>query len=493
MSQSSFPKKLVGGDLLGLVTVGMHTDPLVIYREYIQNAVDSIAASGTTEDGRVEINIDLGTMRVVIQDNGPGLSHVQSLQELVPIANSHKCRGIDRGFRGIGRLSGLAFADSVTFLTRQRAEEPVTCIHWDGISLRRRVADGLPIEKAISECVRVEIVSEDKYPARFFQVEINGVARFAAGSILNREVVRDYIGEVCPVPFASGFQYAKHISNLFEKGQVPLVLDVFLNGEETPVTRRHGDGIFFSEDCRDRFTELEKVAIPTVEGSGNTAIGWMAHSSYLGAASKKLGIRGVRARVGNIQIGDETLFDHLFTEDRFNRWCVGEIHILDSRIVPNGRRDYFEPSPHTRNLENHLGSVFRKMERRCRTASGKRNKVRRFQSFLDDTEATYELAKSGYLTVNAARLLIDRKLNDIAKLRENLETVEDRVNDVMTLETLEKKLVKCRAYPECPSFAGVEPSEVPVYQKIFHVLAETSASPSVAIKMIETILERVER
>ena len=478
---------------MSLVTVGMHTSPLVIYREYIQNAVDSIAASGATEDGRVEISIDPGDMRVIIRDNGPGLSHEQSLQELVSIANSHKCRGIDRGFRGIGRLSGLAFGDSVAFFTRQRPEEPVTCIYWDGISLRKRVAEGFPIEKVISECVRVETVSGDKYPERFFQVEINNIARFAAGSILNSEAVRDYIGEVCPVPFASDFQYAKCVSNLFEEGQNPLTLDVFLNGEETPITRRHGDGIFFSEGYRDRFTDLEKVAIPTLEGNRNAAIGWIAHSFYHGALPKKLGIRCARARDGNIQVGDETLFDHLFTESRFNRWCVAEIHILDPRIVPNGRRDYFEPGPHTRNLENHLGVVFRKIERRCRDASGKRNKIRRFQSFLDDTEATCELAKSGYLTANAARLLIDRKLNDIAKLRENLEVVEYRVNDVMTLEVLEKKLLKFRGHPQCHSFAGVEPSEVSIYQNIFYMLAEISASPSAAVKVIEAILARVER
>ena len=271
---------------------------------------------------------------------------------------------------------------------------------------------------------------------------------------MNRKVVRDYIGEVCPVPFTSTFHYAKCVSNLFEKSQGPVTLDIFLNDEEAPITRRHGDGIFFSEDYQDRFVELEKVAIPTIDGNKNAAIGWMAHSSYLGALPKKLGIRCVRARVGNIQIGDETLFDHLFMENRFNRWCVAEIHILDPRIVPNGRRDYFEPGPHIRNLENHLGSVFRKVERRCRSASGKRNKVRRFQSFLDNAKATCELAKSGYLTENATRLLIDRKLNDIAKLRENLEITEYKVYDVMTLEALEKKLIKFRANPEHTSFCG---------------------------------------
>ena len=33
---------------------------------------------------------------------------------------------------------------------------------------------------------------------------------------------------------------------------------------------------------------------------------------------KRLGIRGIRARMGNIQIGDEAIFDHLFPEERVN-------------------------------------------------------------------------------------------------------------------------------------------------------------------------------
>ena len=98
---------------------------------------------------------------------------------------------------------------------------------------------------------------------------------------------------------------------------------------------------------------------------------------------KRLGIRGIRARAGNIQIGDENVFEHLFPEERFNRWCVGEIHIMDSRIVPNGRRDYFEPGPHTRNLENQMAAVARRISARCRTASTARNKEYKFQAALD--------------------------------------------------------------------------------------------------------------
>jgi hypothetical protein len=44
-------------------------------------------------------------------------------------------------------------------------------------------------------------------------------------------------------------------------------------------------------------------------------------------------------RCGNIQVGDDRMFEELFPEARFNGWSVGELHVIDPRIIPNGRRD----------------------------------------------------------------------------------------------------------------------------------------------------------
>ena len=117
----------------------------------------------------------------------------------------------------------------------------------------------------------------------------------------------------------------------------------FLDDEALPITRRFSDKIRFSNGREDHFTDFEKIDVPAVDGNGCAAIGWVAHSSYRGVIPKDAGIRGIRARAGNIQVGDETIFDHLFPEDRFNRWCIGELHIVDPRIIPNGRRRKLRP------------------------------------------------------------------------------------------------------------------------------------------------------
>ena len=483
----STPDFLVGGDILNLITSGMYASPLAIYREYLQNAADSIASSRSPHNGKVEIKIDLNGQRVTIRDNGPGLSYAQAKNQLIPISRSSKRRQYDRGFRGIGRLSGLAFGDAVTFLTRASEKEPVTQMIWDREKLRDGISRKLSVEDIIKGCVTVSKIDGDNYPSNFFEVQIGGIPKYAASYILNKDAVRQYLGEVCPVPFDTDFPYKANISNLFNGQFSSLILDVYIDGEITPITRPHQDGICVLGGKIDDFVGFEEIKIPALGDGGYAAIGWIAHSSYLGAIQKTSGIRGVRVRVGNIQVGDETVFDHHFSESRFNRWCVGEIYIVDAHIIPNGRRDYFEPGAHLRNLENHLGAICRKIERRCRMASKQRNKHRHLEDFLDSLESTYDLVTSGYLAAREARQYSARILAKIPDFREKYE-VSNYAREIKRLDALEAKLSNYQFPPGRCSFSGVNPPDIPIYRKIFKILAETSPTPRQAKKAIEVIL-----
>ena len=482
---------LVGSDVLGLITAGMYDNPLTIYREYIQNTADAIASAGDGGEGRVEIQIDPSQLCVKIRDNGPGLAHEAAVRALLPIAQSQKHRESDRGFRGIGRLAALAFSDSVTFLTRTRNDRLVTRIAWDGSELRRKINAARQTESVIRECVTVEQLTGLEHPTHFFEVQITGIGRHAAGLMLNRNAVRNYVAEVCPVPFASTFPFASKIEKLLDKGRRPLVLNVILDGEVSPVTRRFADLIRFAEDRMDSFTELEEVEVPSLDRRGSAAVGWIAHSSYLGAIPKGYGIRGLRGRIGNIQIGDETIFDTLFPEERFNRWCVGEIHILDPRIVPNGRRDFFEPGPHVRNLENHVRTIAHRISARCRTASSQRHKERRFQTSLHQIEEAFDLATSGYLSNKDAQVLVNRAMNHIQEIRKNIGATNGHVGERLEqLEALERKWGSFQPPREPTSLRGIKESEVATYRKVFQTLAEISPSPGAAKEMIEAVLAR---
>ena len=481
---------VVGPDILAMVTSGLYTNPLAVYREYIQNAVDAIAKSADPDNGRIDISINPVHRQLKIRDNGPGLTLSQAKRDLIPISLSLKQLGDNRGFRGIGRLCGLAFSQSITFLTRKSEAAPLTRVHWDGNNLREAISKRLSVVKTLSHCVVVETLPGDSYPANFFEVQVNGVSRYASGALLNQDAVRNYIGEHCPVPFNQSFPYSDCVDRLFATGDEPFNVAVHLDGEDSLIARRHEDRLFLSNNVVDPLTEFEAIDIPLADGSGSAAVGWIAHSSYLGAIPQKTGVRCLRARQGNIQIGSEDVFDHLFTETRFNRWCVGEVHILDTGILPDSRRDYFEPSPRLRHLENHLSALCRNLEKRCRDASKKRNVYRRAQMFVEDVKATIELASSGYLGRTASQRLVDNKMDEINSFRLQCKSQDRFEISIGQLDTLETTLSSFREIKKLPVLQGVKPDEVPAYETAFQVISEMVSSPTDAREIIEAVLAR---
>ena len=69
----------IGHQVLDIITSGMYDDPLMVYREYIQNSVDSIDVATQrglfpSDGGRISILISGLNRTVSIEDNGAGLS-----------------------------------------------------------------------------------------------------------------------------------------------------------------------------------------------------------------------------------------------------------------------------------------------------------------------------------------------------------------------------------------------------------------------------------
>jgi len=119
---------IVGKDILELLSSAMYIDPLSIYREYIQNSTDSIDEaetqclySGSTHPG-IEITIDCSDRCIKIRDNGVGVQKHAIAKTLTSIGGSKKRGKRSRGFRGVGRLSGLGYCHELVMRTKAKCD-----------------------------------------------------------------------------------------------------------------------------------------------------------------------------------------------------------------------------------------------------------------------------------------------------------------------------------------------------------------------------------
>lgn len=290
---------------------------------------------------------------------------------------------------------------------------------------------------------------------------------------------------------ANAFPLAPEIREFLATHTDYFVLDVRVNDDDSPVKRPFGETIPLTDKYGAAFERLETRVIPTIDGNGLAAIVWLAHTPYAGSIPRGVGVRGLRARLGNIQIGSDRIFEHLFLEPRFNGWCVGEVHVLDKRIVPNGRRDYFESSPHQRNLENHIGAIAHEISTRCRRASSQRNKLRHISAAIGRLRRTRDFAVSGYLSPADASALVERERQRIPEIKQLLTTlgIANSMSDQKELAQFATQLEDIEVNPEA-ALNGVPPDSVATLQAAFGAIAE-AMPPDSAYDMVESILRRL--
>ena len=380
------PEIAVGKDVLELVSTAMYVDPMTVYREYIQNAADAIDTARKTSllvpdgRGRVDISVDAGARTVRIRDNGCGLAFEDFARQLTALGGSAKRGGSLRGFRGVGRLAGLAYARELAFRSAVAGEKYVSQLKWDCRRLRAALREE-PYDSGIAELVRevatLERVKSDELGNSFFEVEMRGVVRLGNDRLMNPGAISEYISQVAPVPFAAEFRFGAEISKRLSDYVALGDLDISINGGD-PVCRPHRDRLKIERGRALNFQELSLLEIPGLDSSV-AAVAWVLHHEYAGIVPAATLVKGVRVRTGNLQVGGHAVLENVFPEPRFNSWSVGEVHVIDSRIVPNGRRDSFEENVHFNSLLNHLVPLARDLAHRCRTSSVRRRHTREFE------------------------------------------------------------------------------------------------------------------
>jgi hypothetical protein len=495
---------LVGKDVLELVSSAMYVDPLTIYREYIQNAADSIDDARRTgllagrEPGRVDIELDPGTRTVRLRDNGSGLPWPNFVSRLTALGMSAKRGMAARGFRGVGRLAGLGYAQELVFRSRAKGENFVSEMRWDCRELRTKLraahADS-GLAELVSSIVSVAQIDGNDFPERFFEVELKGLVRLRSDKLMSPTAIAEYLGQVAPVGFSPEFRFGAEITGVARSCVELGEIEIHIAGLDAPVFRPHRDAIILDEKRLISFEGVEFIEVPAIDG-GVAAVAWVLHHDYEGAIPSSL-IKGLRLRSGNIQVGDHTLLEELYPEQRFNVWSVGEVHVVDRRIVPNGRRDHFEQNAHLHNLINHLTPTARAIARRCRTNSVRRKWLRQFEIHNEAIREKLDIVRQGVLSKkerNAVALSTKQVLLQMEKIAGMDLLIEDDPDQLRAIvERLREEVgaVIQETTPEKSPLSHLPSDRQAMYQHLFALIYECSQNRTAAKALVDRILLKI--
>lgn len=375
----------IGKFTLESLTTGMYNEPESCFREYIQNAVDSIDMAVeekllTVEESRIEIIINDDRRVISIKDNGTGIRGSKARKTLLDIGNSSKLHTVNRGFRGIGRLGGLSYCKKLSFCTTVKGEDIKTIVTFDCERLRELLIPGQGDEhtlQSVVETVTTVSVLEEQESAHYFIVKMEEVDDMA--SLLDLDLVRDYISQVAPLPFRKNFYWGSTIKQeLDAKGVFIAEYPIFIGRSFEHLTQLYKPykvTLDVSSRAGVSKDEINGISFFNVADQTGTALayGWYADTEFSGTLADDR-LSGIRVRLGNILIGTAKTLSPYFKESRFNGWVLGELYIESPNLIPNARRDDFERNDTFAQFENGIrATVGSEVSDKIRAASKARN------------------------------------------------------------------------------------------------------------------------
>ena len=374
----------VGKYTLESLTTGMYSDPKIVYREYIQNSVDSLehaVSLGMLEQQgmRIDIIVNVDESYISIKDNGTGISAAEAAQTLMNVGSSKKRNANNRGFRGIGRLGGMSYCNTLVFTTSAENEKVKTIVSFDCKKLRHLLVPGeyedMSLSAVLEEITTIETFpeKEEKHYLCVEMVDVNGFS-----DLLDIDAARSYISQVAPLPYQSRhFIYTSQLkSYLSDNGYIVEEFPIFVGENESDLepVYKPNKSRFRSDRGKRTVDEISSMKYFDVTIDGELyALGWYGNCGWFGFLSEKE-ISGFRVRKGNILIGDNHIMNAIFKEARFNGWTQGEIFIVTDKLIPNARRDDFEQNDaYYKFMEALSNSVGMEIARTIREASLTRN------------------------------------------------------------------------------------------------------------------------
>jgi len=428
-------KTKIGKDVIESLTLAMYDDPKFIYREYIQNSADQIDIAlengliTSKDECKIEVKIDKSNRRISISDNGTGVPSEKVLAVLKSIAQGVKDRTKHKGFRGIGRLGGLAYCDRLIFETSYSGESIKSILTWNAKELKQIINDRTKIEDASAvidtiTSLQTEVETSEK---RYFKVTLENVSN---DILLNQEDIYDYLSMVAPAPYKKGFLFQDKIyEKAKEYNQSIDEYNLYLNNNQ--IFKEYTTSIYEGEKHnKKRIDEIFDIEFFEIKNQNEQLLCWGWYSvSKLKQQMPDVNIaKGIRLRKCNIQVGDENRLSELFVinnvqDKRFSFYFFGEVHALSSELIPNARRDYFLENSTFSDFEKYLRLEFKNLKDYCYLSSNIRSEERKIEKLSSFAEEFKKKAEKGFTKPKEQKEYEEK----YRQIKEEAEKAEDKI------------------------------------------------------------------
>lgn len=462
---------IFGAFIIETLTVGMYEVPRLALREYIQNAFDSTREAVRLgligeDEALIEVTLNTDDQEVIIRDNGMGLPAHSAIRTLTSIGASTKTYRSQAGFRGIGRLAGIAFADKVKFTTKFRNNPEITEVTFNGDQMRDLMApakeNSLSAQDLLKKTVVTRKVAAGADDDHFFEVRLSGFDD-PPRECLSAADMKAFLAQVAPVDYGPEFPFREEIRAAAEIAGMPIeTVRITVRagtGDAENVYKPYGPLYAYQgklpEPAADqpalaeqpaavaapenpnadvviefegeRIPQTRLTRIDTYVSESKRWFMWVGKKAKSGAFVEP-SPWGIRVRVKNIQIdGTELMADVFGSESasnkRFNQWSVGEVFIKADALVPNARRDGFEQDQAWKEIKHELFIECKKLAREIR-----------------------ELSSSAQLSLDKLKTDFTKHQNSVESLKdfEGRQKVERAIACAANLEGLQAKIQKSR-------------------------------------------------
>jgi molecular chaperone HtpG len=527
----------IGKYILENLTIAMYKDSQVIYREYVQNSCDSIhkaIQNGliSAREARIDITINDRVRSIEITDNGTGILSASFTKTLSDIANSDKIRGEDKGFRGIGRLCGLAYCNEMQFISSVSGEKTKSIMTWDAKTMRVLLKDNKkrPVQEVLDAILSVDLSQPEDVSTHYFKVVLKDIIS-SNDDLLKENDIISYLSFIAPVPYNSSFMFTDKIYK--HARELRLSIDeykVYVNNSQ--VFKEYKSNIYSKEGRK--VDEVVDIAFQEFYDDSNEMLAWMWYgiSAYNGAiqTSEYNPHKGLRLRQSNIEIGDEDTLRKLHKEPhRGNSYFIGEVFAIHKELTPNSQRDYFSESFALTAFESALKIYFRDiLYRLYYTASNERGNYKAITEYKNAEQAYQKKVSQGFATTSerddlefaldekreqakkAAKAIektkkrLDEETTDVKhglliKVSQNVQRAEEAKGEVasLSLDNTERADLEKTSYKDKPKYLTDDLSQFDrkvrrIVGHIYEVIAD-NASPEVAQRLIEKINEALKQ